>query len=283
VKPENADWIEKELLINLGEQKNEAGEVISAGKQALRKQDLMILDMFNNNTDWKRPFYFASTVGPDNFLGYLPYLRHDGIASRLVPFNVSSTPLTMNEERYIDSDIMYDNIMHKYQYGNMEQPGVYIDETIGRMAKGFRRLFVELGNQLVEENKPEKAKEVMDRCLNVIPDYNVPLELTLRDADIGDIYHKIGNDEKASEIYDILKNRALKDLNWYSQLNQNDYMSVIVEVFRTVSAMTNYVLPFYREVHPEIYEELSKELMNYRSQIDQIYGRSISRKSGLNR
>ncbi|GHU62370.1 membrane protein [Bacteroidia bacterium] len=276
VKPENGDWIEKELLLNFGVQKNENGEVISAGKQSLRKQDLMILDMFNNNTDWKRPFYFASTIGPDNYQAYGPYLRQDGIALRLVPFNTS-------EERRIDSDVMFDNLMHKYKYGNMEQPGMYIDETVGRMAKSFRRLFVELGNRLVEENKPEKAKEVMDYCLNVIPDYNIPLELTWRDSDIGEIYHKIGEDAKAAEIYDVLKNRALKELNWYSQLNQNEYMSVITEVARNIAAMTNYVLPFYKEVHPEIYEELSTELITYRSQLDQIYGRSISRKSGLNR
>jgi hypothetical protein len=276
VKPENADRIEKELLVDYSAQRNQNGEVISAGKKVLDKLDMMMMDMFNNNSDWKRPFYFTSTVSPNNFSGYSPYLRHDGIAYRLVPYNT-------NGERSIDSDIMYDNLIHKYKYGNLAQPDLWVDENIGRMARGFRHLFVELGNQLIEENKPEKAKEVMDYCVNVLPNYNLPFESIWGDAQIGSIYHRIGEDEKASEIYGIIKDRSLKNLNWYSRLKPEEYMSVMMEVYWEIVGMTNSVLPFYQEVHPEIYEELNKEFATYRAQFDQVYNRFITGKRGLNR
>ena len=44
----------------------------------LMKNDLMVLNILANN-NWKRPIYFATTVGTDNFLNLEPYFQLEGL------------------------------------------------------------------------------------------------------------------------------------------------------------------------------------------------------------
>ena len=66
-----------------------AGKIVKAmewsiGGNYLMKNDLMILNILANN-HWKRPIYFATTVGSDNYLNLEPYFQLEGLAYRVVP------------------------------------------------------------------------------------------------------------------------------------------------------------------------------------------------------
>jgi tetratricopeptide (TPR) repeat protein len=262
VKPENADWIAKELVVDLSEKTNEAGNVVEPAKKHLEKEELMILDMLNNNKDWSRAFYYAITVSSDEYLRLEPYFRQDGVAYRIVPFE------TGGENRRIDTDVLYDNMMHKYRWGNLEHPGVYLDENSMNMARTFRLLFGVLGRSLAAEGKTEKVNEVLDYGLKVIPDYNVPYDFRST-GEIAATYYQIGEIEKAQRLYDVLLEKSLRSLDWYSRLNGRDYVSVLSEINWNLRYLGN-ILSFYQKEKPDVYSTVIQDYSRYARQFEQF-------------
>jgi tetratricopeptide (TPR) repeat protein len=265
VKPENADWILKEMLIYFGEKKYENGEVAEPAKEYLGKEEMMVLNMLSNNKDWSRPFYYAITVSPDEFLRLEPYFRQDGVAYRIVPFEV-------NDERRVDTDILYDNLVNKYRWGNLEHPGLYMDENSMNMARTFRAMFGLLGQSLAAEGKTEKAKAAMDYGLKVLPDYNVPYDFRSI-KEIASAYYKIGEIEKAHQLYDVLLEKILKKMNWYTNLKPQDYSTITTDV-RTNIIYLNNILPFYKDVQPDVYDRVSEDYQRYIQQYEQFMQRA---------
>ena len=108
---------------------------------------------------------------------------------------------------------MFTNMMKKYRYGNTSMPGIYIDETTGRMCASHRRCFAKLAVQLCHEHKFEKALQVLERCEKEIPPYNLPHSYVSGSLDMVDAYQMIGQrskdkgkmSEKATNIYQQLE------------------------------------------------------------------------------
>jgi tetratricopeptide (TPR) repeat protein len=250
VKPENAAWIPPYLLVDLGDQPNEKGEPTTYPKKYLGKQELMILEMLKNNSDWSRPIYYAITVNSDQYLRLESYFRQDGVAYRIMPFEAA---------RYqrIDSDLLYDNLMNKYRWGNMQQPGLYLDENCMRMARTFRVIFGQLAQKLVEENNFERAEKAVDYCLEVLPSYNLPHDY-YSTGELADVYHKIGKKEKADELYTQLAEISIKNLNWYIRLNRNQYASILNEVKKDLLFMQN-ILFYFAESDSEKFDKYSPD------------------------
>ena len=187
------------------------------GKRILYKSELMMLEMLAN-TNWERPIYMAITVGTENHLNLDKYFMQEGLAYRITPFNSDQTGVRVDSER------MYDNLMNKYKYGGLQNPNIYLDETNLGMCRTHRRLFVILASQLVKEGKNEKALEVLDRSLEVIPTYNVPHDFILCSSkEMADDYIKIGHPEKALPILNELANKAVEYITWYESLDDQRF------------------------------------------------------------
>ncbi len=159
VKPEDAHLIEDTIYINI--QKN-----------TLDKPELMLLDLLAH-FDWKRPLYFTQPSSLTN-LGLLDYLQFDGYAYRLVPIR---TPYESSWEiGRIDTDYLYDKLMNRYRYGNLADPRVNVDNFVryNISASQVRMAFARLAQALAERGEKEKAIEVLDRGLEVLPLSQVP-------------------------------------------------------------------------------------------------------------
>jgi len=289
VKPGNYNQIEKKLVINLGYRTDSSGDTVESPKRGLTKQEMMILDMINNNRDWSRPIYFATTVAPEQYLRLDSFFRQDGVAYRLVPYN---TGISVNYELDtigsgpnkldVDTDILYENLMHKYRWGNLEEPGLYLDENATRMAKVFRMMFGKLGRYLINEGKKDKAKEVFDYSLKVLPEYNIPYDY-FSTNEIAKGYYQIGDIEKARKIYDTLVDNSMKTLKWLSGLSTQKYANTLEEARRELYFLQN-MLQNYQYVNPEAYKAYNNDFNNYMQQFDQfIRSRQTPFRGGANR
>jgi hypothetical protein len=69
---------------------------------------------------------------------------------------------------------MYNNIINKFKWGNMNDPKVYLDENNMRMSMNIRNNFVRLADQLVMEGRTDSAVAVLDRCNELVPNKKVP-------------------------------------------------------------------------------------------------------------
>ena len=270
VKPENEHLIAPYMLINFGEQHDEKGELIVAAKPHVGKNEMMILEMLKNNTDWSRPIYFAMTVGPENFMRLEPYFRQDGVAYRVMPFEAA-------QYQTLDVDILYDNVMNKYKWGNLEQPGLYLDENTIRMTRTFRVIFGQLAKQLIAQGDMERAEKVVDKCLKVIPKYNVPYDLSV--SELADAYQKMGKTDKANALYSELADITMRNLNWYNRLNNRHYASVVVDIHRDLRFMQNIMFYFMKNDT----EKLNFYLPDYSEYTNRFQTLTGRRTGGYNR
>ena len=183
------------------------------GKRMLYKSELMMLEMLAN-TNWERPMYMAITVGTENHLNLGDNFMQEGLAYRITPFN------TTKLNARIDSEKMYDNLMHKFKFGGIDKDGIYLDETILRMSQTHRRMFVQVASQLIKEGKYEKALKALDYCQQVIPSKNVAHDYIMSSSkEMADNYVTLGEYAKAEAILDELGNKAVEYITWYMSLD----------------------------------------------------------------
>jgi hypothetical protein len=135
------------------------------------KGDLAIMDLLANN-NWKRPIYFSTTVPSTQYKGLEKFFVQEGLAYRLVPVKTSQPE--PGEFGMIDPIVMYDNLMNKFSWGNVSYPSVYLDENNRRMFSNFRRLFGNLGKELIARGDTAKALDVAHRGLGIVPIDKLP-------------------------------------------------------------------------------------------------------------
>ena len=121
------------------------------GKNALYKGDLMMLEMIAN-CNWTRPIYVAITVGQENYMNLGDNFIQEGLANRISPFTTNKAGA-----KNFDTEKVYNNMMTRFKYGGLTQPGLYLDETVLRMCYTHRRLFSQLAFHLIQEGKNDKA------------------------------------------------------------------------------------------------------------------------------
>ncbi len=182
----------------------------SIGKRDLFKNDLMQLEMIAQN-NWKRPIYFAGTLASNNYLNLKDYMQLEGYAYRLLPIKVSA-----GEDGLVNSDIMYNNMLKKMSWRQMDNDKVYYDsETFLKVPIITARLgFLRLVDQLVREDKKVKAKEVLDFANKVLPDKSIPYDQLCTNYVM--YYFEVGDSKKALEIAETLASRADANLAYFT-------------------------------------------------------------------
>ena len=186
------------------------------GKRALYKKDLMMLEMLAE-ANWERPIYMAISVGSEEQLGMQNHFIQEGLAYRFTPFDTSKTGVK------VDSEKMYDNLMHKFRFGGIDKPGIYIDENAMRMCYTHRRIFSQLVQQLMTEGQQQKAKEALDYAEKVIPAFNVPYDWQNGAAQMARAYYQLGEKAKGDAIMQALADKALEYMNFYMSLDDSRF------------------------------------------------------------
>ncbi|MBS3775153.1 MAG: DUF2723 domain-containing protein [Bacteroidales bacterium] len=203
VKPENADQIVDEIRWQVN-------------RNNLMKNDLMMLDLLAN-FNWERPVYFVSPSDETN-LGLSDYLQLEGFAYRLVPIKTEA------EDRVdvgrVDSEIMYQNLMEEFSYGNMQDPDVYMDYTSRRTSNviRIRNKFARLARKLIDEDKKQKAVETLDRAMELTPNSQLPYGMWV--LEILTEYYRADATEKANALAEEFAGYTKNELNYYFSLNQ---------------------------------------------------------------
>ena len=194
-------------------------------KQSLYKNDLMVLDIIAAN-DWEQPVYFAISVAPDSYLGLEKYFQLEGLAYRLVPAEVqyptdpSTGRVDQSQRGNVQPDIMYDNLLKKFKFGNIETEGIHVDTDLRRMIFNFRGNFARLAEAFLKRGDKQKAIEVLDYSQKMMPDhaaqYNFYMFTTI------DAYYEAGAYEKANELTEIVATRLVDELKYIERLPKNE-------------------------------------------------------------
>jgi len=175
VSVDNADAEKFRQYLNEGDSLvNRIEWSLGENKNYITKANFAVLDLLNN-MDWDRPVYFAVTTGGDAYMGLERYFQLEGLAYRLTPILHAKNP-NPNIDGGVAADIMFENMMSKFEWGNMDKEPIYMDENNRRMTTNLRLQFGHLAEQLIAENKMDSARQVLHKCLDVMPESNVPYE-----------------------------------------------------------------------------------------------------------
>ena len=199
-------------------------------RNVVRKADLMVLDLLANN-NWKRPVYFAITVGPSNYLGLEPYFQLEGLAYRVVPIKSNSR----RQAGRVQPDIMYKNLMHKFRFDELRDTTVYFDENNTRMMMNFRNNFTRLANAFIDRGQNDKAIEVLDYCTNLLP--NSLVAYNYYNLLMAQAYNRAGARDKAKEMIRILAHNSIDELRFYLSLDADKAKRVGDDKDRAVAIM----------------------------------------------
>ena len=196
--------------------------------ESLTKSEMMVYEMLGRN-DWKRPIYMSVTLGQSNYAGLENYCILEGLAYRLTPFNYGRMGT-------IDADVMYDNMMNRFAYGNVNTPGIYLDETVSRMCVTHRRMLLTLANQLRYRGDTEKAINVLTLAKEKFPSDIVPYDFT-DDADIALLWHECGKNDEAIRVASELLEHSVQQLHWLSSLSDKKLVSYGSSCVKSVRAL----------------------------------------------
>jgi tetratricopeptide (TPR) repeat protein len=175
-------------------------------KGTLYKNDLMLLDLIATN-NWERPIYFASPSSVSDFINIEDYCYLEGSVYRLIPVKGD------NRRGGVLTDETYDAMMNKFAYGNLNDKRVYVDKESYGMALYMRNNFARLAQGLISEGKKDKALKVLDKGIEMFPDYAVPYDLYM--IGYGELYFQLGQPKKANEIYDIIADIYDQNIEYY--------------------------------------------------------------------
>ena len=206
VKPEDADKIVPFIDIDLPD-------------TALLKNQMIMLDILANN-NWERPIYFTGGSYDDSeYIWMKKYLQLEGLVYKLVPIETNlgkENPYIMGR---IDSELMYDIVM-KWNWGNSERTDIYHDPETRKNSISFRSNMARLSELLINENKFEKAKNVMDLAIEKMPlDYFGYYSLLVPFVDG---YYRIDETDKAQDLSKKIAFKYADRLNYFSSLQTND-------------------------------------------------------------
>ena len=202
-----------------------------AGKRALYKNDLMMLEMLAQ-CNWTRPLYVATTVDGDNYMNLGDNFVQEGLAYRITPFTTNK-PGAKN----FDTEKTYNNVMNRFKFGGLEQKGLYIDETIMRMCYTHRHLFAQLALALIQEGKNDKALKVLRKAEKSIPEYNVPNTFVSGSADLARAYAIIGCKADAARILRQVWSNAKQYADYYVSLDGSRFNMCQTDVMRQLYYM----------------------------------------------
>ncbi len=202
VKPENAGLIEDvKWTMNYA---------------SIQKNKLMQLDILAH-FNWERPVYFAITTGNDAYIGLTKYFQLEGMAYRLVPIHTEHEDALPGR---IDTDILYDNVMNKFYYRNLNDPEIYLNEDNRRMAMNFRSNFGRLAGALVHENKLDSALKACEKSEVVMPHNCLPYDYYM--IPVAEAYQRCGQAEKSYAVIDKILEVAESEAAYYLSFDPGD-------------------------------------------------------------
>ena len=197
----------------------------------LEKKDILILDIIANN-EWKRPVYFTITSPEDASINLSEYLQLEGLTHKFVPIK---TPRASGTR--VDTERMYKHIQ-KFDWGNMNDPDVLLDDTYIRDGYTTRRFLWMLAEAFIEEKNTEKAEEVLDLAMDKAPISLYPARRSV--LDMLDGYYQIGKIEKARKLAGALLNQFSQKIDYQLAFSSSYKSQVIPQL--------SWLLSLYRGV-----------------------------------
>ena len=198
----------KSLVPEIHHDKIQDRMILNIRKNALEKKDLAFLDILINS-QFERPIYLNNTSLAQINLDLRSNVVQEGMTYRVLPvLNTNAA-----QGYLVNTDVMYDNMMNKFRWTNLDRSDIYYSEDYTGFVLNSRSTFNTLAQALIDEGDLERAREVLFRCLEVMPHESVPFDFF--NVQQIDLLLKVGEEELADQVAHISSNDAQQWLDYY--------------------------------------------------------------------
>jgi len=215
-------------------------------QKVVSKGDLAFYDIISSNQG-KRPICFTSKIDPEEH-GMKNNLIFDGMVFRLTDQRTdSNSVLDMGK---IETESLYTKLMKDCYWENMANPKVNFDWHHRRMfaTMQIRTAFYRLAKKLTEENKPQKALEVLQKVERTVTLKHWPVDY--QSIMMAGLYaaneHKTDGEKRIKELASLME----QWLKYYSSFSGEQKKSIIEEA--------GYQLSLYNELIKQAQGTLSE-------------------------
>lgn len=251
VKPEDADQIVDRVSFRIN-------------KSIIGKSEMAVLNMIAAN-NWERPIYIDHSLVYTGNIFFLDYLQFEGLAYRFVPIRTPRQGINVGR---IDTDILYDNVMNKFVWGNVNDPDIHLDEYNKKQINIMqtRYMFARLADALNRDGEKEKAEQVIDRMFELFPNDRIPY--TFDSFPALEQYYRAGATEKANEVARIMAKNSLDMIKYYISLPENFAAAVEDEQNRQLANLRNLVIITRNYKQEEVNKEIDDQLQALIQQLE---------------
>ena len=227
------------------------------GKRAIGKNELMVLEMLSH-ADWSRPVYASISMGPDQLSFLRDHMVLEGLAYRITP---------MATGRSVDTERLYDNVMHRFRYGNLSRKGIYADADVLHMANTHQMVMAILIDSLLQQGDTQRAVEVCRKWQQEMPEENVPY--TDAALAMARCFYAARQLEQGDKIVSSLLRRADEWLSWISTIRPARRAGSLYSQYSWLQTMQQALALAARYDRTDIYQKYSKQYELYIQQYPQ--------------
>lgn len=182
------------------------------------KDNLAMLDILAHN-NWKRPIYFAITVGNENMIGLQPYLYKEGFTYHLMPLK---TDTASRDQDKTNTMVMYNNVMTKLKWGNMKNARYLDHESTNMFYPVILSMFINLSQNLMAEGHADLASNVVHRYLEVMPDIYPDVTVALRKNYLAQTLYDVHDAAAANKLMNSIDAYITDQLNYDHYILENN-------------------------------------------------------------
>ena len=206
----------------------------------LTKNDLLFFD-FLATFDWDRPLYISTPNIVRNVFAADRYWYLDGIVYRLMPV-ACNDPSYIRGIGGIDYNNTYDILLNKTKWGNLNDPSVTVDRESARNCLMMRQDYIRLADALYRSNRVDSAAIVIDKALEVFPNYTIQTDYYLFPGI--DIYFAADQKDKAIALAETIHKKYIDEVQYYLSLSPkfSDYYSEDMKNALSVIAQLSRIL-----------------------------------------
>jgi hypothetical protein len=216
--------------------------------------------------NWERPVYIDHSLLYTNNIFFTDWLQFEGLAYRFVPVKTESRAMAMG---HINTTILYENVMNKFVWGNVNHPDVFLDDYNKKATRIIqaRYMFARLAEALVNEGQNKKAEEVIDKMFELFPNEKMPL--TYDSFPAVEQYLRAGATEKGIEKARQMAENGFAMLNYYFLLPDNFAIAIQEEQAREMGNIQNLLVLTRKYNLQDLNSEIDGRLQQ---QIQQLSG-----------